>query len=313
MVAHSRIRPADPNNADSLWRIADARPRALLKSELVDAYESLLAADGGVVSAERLRAIGIDRIERERRVRRGALTPLRHGWFAAPGADPLVVSAVRAGGALACVSALERLGVWRPRRDGAHVRFRRQPERARGVVAHVLPRRLGVGVTRAIDPPATAIACALRCQQAGDAVAVLDSAVRLQVIHPDDLAEIGTALGPGAERLVARCHPSSESGTETLVRLMLTRLRIGFRAQVEIAGVGRTDFLVGDRLIIEVDGREHHANPAAFAADRRRDAQALELGYLVIRVTWQEAMSDLAPLQRRVRTIVAAREHRWSR
>ena len=96
MHAQGRIRPEPPNHADPLWTIADARSRALLESGLVDAYETLLAADGGVVSAERLRAIGVDRIERERGVRRGALTPLRHGWFAAPGADPLVVSAVRA-------------------------------------------------------------------------------------------------------------------------------------------------------------------------------------------------------------------------
>ena len=46
-------------------------------------------------------------------------------------------------------------------------------------------------------------------------------------------------------------------------------------------------FWPASRLIVEVDGFEHHRSPAAFERDRRRDACLVGEGYRVMRVTWK--------------------------
>ncbi len=65
-------------------------------------------------------------------------------------------------------------------------------------------------------------------------------------------------------------HAGSESGTESKVRLLLRTRRIGHRPQVYIARVGYVDLLVGDRLVVEIDGAAYHTGPE-FEEDRRRD------------------------------------------
>lgn len=42
------------------------------------------------------------------------------------------------------------------------------------------------------------------------------------------------------------------------MRLRLRRRKVELRTQVTIADVGRVDLLVGERLVIEVDSKEHH-------------------------------------------------------
>jgi len=46
------------------------------------------------------------------------------------------------------------------------------------------------------------------------------------------------------------------------------------------------------RLIVELDGREHHE--AAFERDRRRDAELLARGWRVLRLTWRQVVNDPA-------------------
>jgi very-short-patch-repair endonuclease len=46
------------------------------------------------------------------------------------------------------------------------------------------------------------------------------------------------------------------------------------------------------RLVVEFDGFEFHADRAAFERDRRRDAELQARGYRVIRVTWRQLLDD---------------------
>ena len=45
-------------------------------------------------------------------------------------------------------------------------------------------------------------------------------------------------------------------------------------------------------LIVEADGRRWHTRTADFARDRRRDRQAATRGWLTVRISWEELMSD---------------------
>lgn len=267
-----------------------------------------------MVSARQLAAHGVLPAERNRFIARGQLRPVRRGWYTGTQADPSILRAVQLGGTLSCVSALERFGVWRPTSaEGLHVRYRRRHLAQSGVRAHVLPREIGEPMTLAWDRPTKAILCALSCLPLHDAVAVLDSARSLNVIDEEGLAEVATwASGDGKKAISLSCG-SAESGLETAMRLLLRSLQLRYRCQVVIPGVGRVDFLVGDRLIIEVDGERYHSDSAQFHRDRERDRLLHSMGFVVLRF----AFRDLAYGQDSAREVilhaVRADAHMWSR
>jgi very-short-patch-repair endonuclease len=92
----------------------------------------------------------------------------------------------------------------------------------------------------------------------------------------------------------------------------LRRLNIRDRPQARIDGVGRVDLLIGDRLVLELDGRGWHSSEEAFEEDRRRDLALLERGYLVIRVSYNQVMTQWDWIERVIRQLVALNEHRWA-
>lgn len=71
-------------------------------------------------------------------------------------------------------------------------------------------------------------------------------------------------------------------------------------------GVGRVDMVVrGTRIVIEVDGRTYHEDPAAFEEDRRRDAELVARGYVVIRLSYLRVATDWPWCQRIVLAAIA--------
>jgi very-short-patch-repair endonuclease len=101
------------------------------------------------------------------------------------------------------------------------------------------------------------------------------------------------------------------SGLETLARLNLRRRNLRVRSQAHIPGIGWVDLLVGDRLVVELDSRSHHDNPAAYERDRARDLALVERGYLVVRVTYKRVMEDRPAVERALLAVVRRQEHRW--
>jgi len=72
----------------------------------------------------------------------------------------------------------------------------------------------------------------------------------------------------------------------------MLRHRLPIRRQVRFAGLGRVDFLIGERLIIEVDGQEFHDRESSFEKDRKRDAVLSTLGYRVLRFSYWQVMGE---------------------
>jgi very-short-patch-repair endonuclease len=59
---------------------------------------------------------------------------------------------------------------------------------------------------------------------------------------------------------------------------------------VKIAGVGLVDLLVGTRVVIEVDSESWHSTPEQRTEDYRRDLELHRLGFVVVRVSYEQAM-----------------------
>lgn len=102
----------------------------------------------------------------------------------------------------------------------------------------------------------------------------------------------------------------AESILETLARVALVSARLRVEPQVVIDGVGRVDLLVGGRVIVELDGWEHHGTLSAFAADRRRDREAVARGFRVLRFTFSDVVGDPRGLVAAVRAALCAES--WS-
>lgn len=62
------------------------------------------------------------------------------------------------------------------------------------------------------------------------------------------------------------------------------------------------------RLVVELDGWEFHADRAAFVSDRERDAELLACGYVTVRITWDRLHETPEREAARLKRILARRE-----
>jgi len=143
---------------------------------------------------------------------------------------------------------------------------------------------------RLILPPIDGLADLITCQKAEFVVAVADSILRAQPeLQGQWMALIDTApraLAPVLSRADGVC----ESGTESLWSTRMAPFRLPIRRQMHVPGVGRVDFVIGDRLIVEVDGAAYHTDPQAFERDRRRDALLSAHGFRVLRFSYRQVV-----------------------
>ena len=61
------------------------------------------------------------------------------------------------------------------------------------------------------------------------------------------------------------------------------------------------------KVVVEVDGYRHHSNMFAFTEDRHRDYELLISGYLVLRLTHDEVITDIAIAVEKIRDVVKFR------
>lgn len=198
-------------------------------------------------------------------------------------------------------------GVWMRRDPRLHVAFDHGAHRSAPpeVVAHWVSDALQDGL---VESPVRAFDHFVRCGDPLDIVIAADSLLNL---HLMTLEQVESVLGrtERGRRMLGRVDGRAESGTETIVRTRLRTRGVLLRSQVAIIGIGRVDFLAGDRLVIEVDGQQWHDGPSQFERDRLRDTRLVARGYLVMRFSYRRVMNELAEVEREVLAVVRAREH----
>lgn len=241
--------------------------------------------DPRLLTSADLRASGIRRAAITGLLRSGRLIRVRRGRYVPGTLENDALAAARLGGRLDCVSLLRMRGVFVHASGELHVQFDRSasrlPHRGGTVHAHWRDSESAAGAVCVGVVEALVQAC--RCLGPRRAVATLDSAWHLGVVAESDIGEIFSRL-PKRFRVVRRLlDPRSESGPETIVRLMLRQLGCRVEVQVRIEGVGRVDLLVDGWLIVECDSRAFHSDWEQHRRDRRRDIAAAARGYVTIR------------------------------
>ncbi|CAL8976110.1 hypothetical protein TESS_TESS_01006 [Tessaracoccus sp. O5.2] len=254
-------------------------------------YHSLGA--GGVATRRELLADGMSRYAITRAERDGELVRIDRCRYALPGAIPQVVTAAAADATLTCVSALDVHGIWTVpdaqlhlRRGGYSARRRELPAGA------ILCSSPAGGTRRPLDDVVSALLAAIRHHPEEHAVMAMDCILYRRLLNRAELAAQLEPVGLKGQALLSRADARTESALESLTRQRLRAAGFRPRPQFKLAGVGRFDFLLSDRLLIEADGREFHGTAESFESDRRRDRAAAALGYAVVRLTWRQVMSS---------------------
>lgn len=263
---------------------------------------------GGVVRVARLSAAGIGRRAIDAATRSGRLIRVRRGWVATRNADPVLVAAARAGVVITCISQAARLGVW-VHDAGETFHVAADPKSAgykpEAACVHwfapVVPR----DPDALVDPIANVLAAVAACEPFEQALATWESALNKGLVTLEELA--GYAWKPAARRILAEATPFSDAGLETYLRPRLRWLRLPIRIQTWIAG-HRIDALIGDRLVVQVDGA-HHVG-AQRSEDIRHDAELRLMGYHVIRVSYEQMMFGWPAVQDLIMRAVAQGLHR---
>ncbi|GEK79908.1 endonuclease domain-containing protein [Agrococcus baldri] len=266
----------------------------------------------GILTTLQLTSSGWTKWQIERALGTGALVRVRPGWFHDGSPDPAALVAVRAGGCISCFSALRLHGVWTPEGKGNHFRLPRHRRKRKGSRAcHPFGERLAV--SSAVDSLAVAFRCVLRCGSREDIVVVIDSILHRQLAERETVLEWMAEAPARVRSLLAAADGRSESGTESMVRFRLRALQLAVRIQVRVMQGARVDLLVGERLVIECDSREHHTDAAAYEKDRRRDRELVARGFIVLRVSYRQIHDEWAEIERAILAVVRRGDHRWPR
>ncbi|WP_344754255.1 hypothetical protein [Leifsonella bigeumensis] len=239
---------------------------------------------------------------------------VRHGWYSVPDAPDPAVRAVRVGGRLTGIAALESYGLRVPRRDRVDVavprhacRLRRPGERRERLVAgdgirtHWSDQRVAElgDQSRWRVSVDDALAHILATEGRDIAVACC-SAVAHRFRWPARRMDAVFARAPlRARPWRALVERRDEAHGETFARLWCGDAGIPWEPQPYVPGVGRLDGLVAPNVYVEIDGGQH--DPAwtgdgvsTFEKDHARDAEMARRGEWVLRFSYRMLYTDWA-------------------
>jgi very-short-patch-repair endonuclease len=133
-----------------------------------------------------------------------------------------------------------------------------------------------------------------RCQGDETGFVILESALNLGRLAQGDSVALVNSLPVLSRRLCRHANHLSDSGGESLLKLLLLRLGIPFRQQVLIANRWPVDFLLGEHLAIEADSKAFHSDPYR---DRKKDAELSSAGVRVLRFMYSQIRYELPAVE----------------
>lgn len=268
-----------------------------------------IALAGGAAHSSAVRAAGYSRHAVDVAIRRGMLRRVRRSWLVTADCAPEVVAAVSAGGRLTCVSAARRLELWTPSHEHTHIAVKPTSGRIDAEELRVHwsngPAPFAAHVIQ--DPLLNVLYHVARCLSPSDALAVWESALRKRLTALSILRGV-VWRSTRVARILELASELSDSGLETHFVELMRSIGVVVRQQVWLDG-HPVDALIGDRLVIQLDGFAHHNS----AAERRRDLEAdvrLRLrGYTVFRFDYRQVHFEPEFVLETVRTAMAQGLH----
>ncbi|MDR7190272.1 very-short-patch-repair endonuclease [Microbacterium sp. BE35] len=255
------------------------------------------ASPPAVTTYRELRASGLSRSKIAAALADGSLISARRGVYERRGVCADIKTAAAHGGWVVCVSAAQHLGLWVAEHGGglhvglrAHGRAYSHPDCS--CVVHWSDQD---DVTRgAFGVPSVRVVLRqiLRCQGLEAFFVALESALRRRTLSNTDLDWLRRGTNADAREAITFARSDADSGLESLLRWRLRRRGLRVRTQQSITSVGRVDFVIGERLIVEVDGAPNHDSESHRHKDLVRDANAAAWGFVTLRFDYALVVHD---------------------
>lgn len=274
---------------------------------------------GGVAPTYRLLRMGWTGRSLAAAVHLGAIVRVRQGWYASAFETAENLAAWRVGGRLTCVNGAAYFGLATRSTEALHVAVSRTASRLRepsdmrhrlttksGTVVHWRARRTGSAF---VESPLNCLVDMCSCESPEFVVAAVDSALHAGLISRAAWLRALADLPLRLRLQLADVDGRSESIIESLSRFRCRALGLRVRIQVTLTAGVRVDMLINDRLVVEVDGREYHSDPAAFERDRIRDARLTALGYRVLHFSYSQVMYHWSTVEAAILAAVGRGDH----
>ena len=248
-------------------------------------------------------------------VRDGGASMIRRAWLALPSADPEFLDAAHAGGRLSCTTLARRRGWWMPASVPTTVHLHMVPGSGSSAMPAQWQGRLHWTRPLAPSPRHTLVATLedsllhlATCLPFETALVLWESAIRVEQLAADYLRSI-TWPSLAARELADAVTGLSDSGLETLAATPLRRWGLQVQQQAKVGG-RLVDLLVGERLVIQIDGYAFHADSSQRTRDISHDAELRLRGYTVLRFSYAQVIHDWPAVAAVIRRAVAAGLHR---
>ncbi|MFE5410717.1 endonuclease domain-containing protein [Microbacterium sp. NPDC056569] len=255
------------------------------------------AATPAVTTYRELRESGFSRSRITDGLSDGTLISPRRGVYERLGACADIKTAAAHGGWIACVSAAKHLGLWVAEHGGllhvglrAHGRAYPHPECA--CVAHWSDAEDAKRSAFGVPSVRVVVRQILQCQGLEAFFVALESALRLRKLSKADLEWLARHTNAHARDAIGFARRDADSGLESLLRWRLRAHGLSVRTQQSIVSVGRVDFVIGERLIVEVDGAPNHDGESHRHKDLVRDANAAAWGFVTLRFDYALVVHD---------------------
>jgi predicted transcriptional regulator of viral defense system len=323
-----RRRSLVPSGTELETRIA-ANIRPQPASQRSDrAIEERAALQHGIVTMAQLEALGLSGRAVRHRVAMGRLRRVHRGVYSVerPGMKGRWMAAVLAGGTGAVLShrsAAALWGVFDDRRPTVEITIPHATGRKRpGIEVHS-----GTSLSHRDAATVDGIPCTPLARTLLDLAAKVDGRSltraidRAETLREFDLRAVDELLarsrglrGAGALAAVLEHYRQTVTHSEAEERFLAVATRAGVpmpevNAWIPLSDGGgySPDFLWRDqRLIVEVDGRTHHARRGAFLHDRRRDRRLALAGYQTHRYAAEEVFTQPGRVAEELRRLLAA-------
>jgi very-short-patch-repair endonuclease len=270
-------------------------------------------SDPAVSTYRELRASGLSKHAIGRELDGGTLRLLRRGVYERPGSCEQVRTAALHGGPPACATAAVHMGLWvLDAGESVHVGLRAHgrsyPHESCACVVHweepdLVTTTFGMPSTRSV------LRQVLHCHGIEAFFVALESALRRSRLKNADLQWLRDHTNADARDAIAFARRDADSGLESLFRWRLRRHGLAVRTQQTLASVGRVDFLIGDRLIVEVDGVANHDDESHRHKDLVRDANAAAWGFVTLRFDYALVAHDWPTVELAILAYVDRRLH----
>ncbi len=274
---------------------------------------------GGAAGRRHLTDRGFTDRELRAAVRAGVIQRARRGWYTVWPRGDSRFAALRLGGRLTGLAAIEALGGWvlRPPRlevavprNASRLRdpHRRRPlqdRSRRGVTVHWVAQAHDRDTSSGIVPVAEALRVVIREETREVAIAAVDWALRTGALDHDGLAGLARSIPRPLVPRLREADALCDSLPESLARSRLRAAGLQVRSQVEVEGAGPIDLVIEGVVALEVDGDRFHRD--RFEQDRAKDLVITAAGMHVLRPSARHVFDDWSAVVRAVRRALRER------